>query len=134
MQKIIAFCPEKGIDMVKLGCTSPKMANIYLNKLTEGKFYSFMNGDKKLLEKNQEEVVGGPYIVFTRKTVVDETFFRKSTNKNKSVVETDASQLYLHSMSQPMPSVLYTRWDLDSETVRITPRENKTYSFENMVM
>ena len=29
---------------------------------------------------------------------------------------------------------LYTRWDLDSETSRFTPRQNKTRSFENIVM
>ena len=29
---------------------------------------------------------------------------------------------------------LYTRWDIDSETSRFTPRQNKTLSFENMVM
>ena len=33
-----------------------------------------------------------------------------------------------------MPTGLYTRWDLDSERSRFTPRQNKTRSFENMVM
>ena len=33
-----------------------------------------------------------------------------------------------------MPTNLYTRWDLDSETSRFTPRQNKTRSFGNMVM
>ena len=33
-----------------------------------------------------------------------------------------------------MPTGLYTRWDIDSETSRFTPRQNKTRSFENMVM
>ena len=33
-----------------------------------------------------------------------------------------------------MPTELYTRWDLDSETSRIRPRQNKTRSFENMVI
>ena len=33
-----------------------------------------------------------------------------------------------------MPTGLYTRWDLDSESSRFTPRQNKTRSFENMVM
>ena len=37
-------------------------------------------------------------------------------------------------MSQPMPTGLYTRWDLDSETSRFTTRQNKTRSFENMVL
>ena len=37
-------------------------------------------------------------------------------------------------MGQPMPTGLYTRWDIDSETGRFTPRQNKTRSFEIMVM
>ena len=37
-------------------------------------------------------------------------------------------------MGQPMPTGLYTRWGIDSETGRFTPRQNKTRSFEKMVM
>ena len=33
-----------------------------------------------------------------------------------------------------MPAGLYTRWDFDSETSRFTPRQDKTRSFDNMVM
>ena len=46
----------------------------------------------------------------------------------------DASQLYPYWMCQPMPTGPYTHWDLESETSRFTPRQNKTRSFENMVM
>ena len=89
---------------------------------------------KEIKQKFREDVVGGPSIVFTRKAVVDKTFIRKSTNICKSIVEIDASQLYPYSMCQPMPTGLYTRWDLDSERSRFTPRQNKARSFENMVM
>ena len=37
---------------------------------------------------------GGPSIVFTKKAVVDETFFRDSTNWLKAIVGIDACQLY----------------------------------------
>ena len=134
MQKMIAFYHDKDIDMLKLGCTLPNLANICLHKSTDAKFYPFMEGDRDLLEKIREDVVGGPYIVFTRKAVVDETFIRKSTNLCKSIVGIDASQLYPYSMCQSMPTCLYTRWDFDSETSRFIPRQNKTRSFENMVM
>ena len=79
-------------------------------------------------------MVGGPSIVFTRKAVVDETFIRKSSNLCKSLVGIDASQLYPYSMCQPMPTGLYTRWEYDSETKRFTARQNKSRSFENMVL
>ena len=120
--------------MLKLGCTLPNLANIYLHKSTVAKFYPFTEGNKDLLEKNREDVVGGPYIVFTRKAVVNETFIRKSTNISKLIVGIDASQLYPYSMCQPLTTGLYTRWNLDSEPSRFTPRQNKTRSFENMVM
>ena len=80
MQKMIAFYHDKDIHMLKLGCTLPNLANICLHKSTDTKFYPFTEGDKNLLEKIREDVVGGPAIVFTRKTVVDQTFIRKSTN------------------------------------------------------
>ena len=87
--------------------------------------------DKDLLGKIRKDVVGGPSLVFTRKAVVDETFIRKSTNICKTLVGIDAGQLYPYSMCHPMPTGLYT--DIDSETTRFTPRQNKTRSFENMV-
>ena len=120
MQKLIEFYHNKGIDMLKLGCTLPNLANICLHKWTDSKFYPPTESDKDLLEKIREDRVGGPSIVFTRKAVVDETFRRKSTNLCKSIVGIYANQLYPHSMCQPMPTGLYTRWVYDSETKRVT--------------
>ena len=134
MQKLLAFYHDKDIDMLKLRCTLPNLSHICLHKSTDAKFYPFTEGDKNLLEKIREGVVGGPSIVFTRKAVVDETFFSKSTNICKSILGIDASQLYPYSMCQPMPTGLYTRWDFDSEPSKFFPRQNKTRSFENIVM
>ena len=133
MQKMIPFFHDKDIDMLKLGCTLPNLANICLHQSTDATFYPFTEGDKDLWEKIREDVVGDPSIVFTRKAVVDETFIRKSANICKSTVGIDASQLYPYSMCQSMPTGFYTRWDLDSETSRFTPRQNKTRSLEIMV-
>ena len=82
--------------------------------------------------KIREDMVDGPSIVFTRKAVVDETFIRKSTNMCKSIVGKDASQLYPYSMCKPMPTGLYRNYD--SESQKFMPRQNKTCSFENMVL
>ena len=130
---MVAFYHDKNIDKLKLGCTLPNPANICSHKSTDGKIYPFTERDKNLLEKIREGIVGGPFIVFTRKVVVDETFVRKSANICKFIVGIDASQLYPYSMCQPMPTGLYTRRDFDSETSRFTPRQNKTRSFEKMV-
>ena len=126
MQKMISFYHDKVIDMLKLGCTLPNLANICLHKSTDAKFHPFTEADKNFLEEIREDVVGGPSIAFTRKAIVDETFIQKSANICKSIVGIDASQLYPYSMCQPMPNGLYTRWDLDSETSRFTPRQKKT--------
>ena len=121
MQKVIAFYHDKNIDMLKLGCTLPNLANICLHKSTDAKFYPFKEGDEDLLEKIREDVVRGPSIVFTRKAVIDATFIQKSSNICKSIVGIDASQLNPYSMCQPIPTGLYMRWDIDSETSRFTP-------------
>ena len=116
VQKMIEIYHQKEIDMLKLGCTLPNLANIWLHKSKDSKFYPFTESDKDLLEKIREDMVGGPSIVFTRKALVDETFIRKSMNLCKSIVGMDASQLYAYSMCQPMPSGLYTRWNYDYES------------------
>ena len=93
MPKLTAFYHDKDIDMLKLGCILPNLANICLHKSTDAKIYPFTEGDKDLLEKNRKDIVGGPSIVFTCKAVVDETFIRKSANICKPFVGIDASQL-----------------------------------------
>ena len=134
MQKLIEFYHQKAIDMLKLACTVPNLANICLHKSTDSKFYPSSGSEKDLLEKLHEDMVGGPSIVFTRKIVVDETFSRKWMNLWKSFVGIDASQLYPFSMCQLMPTGLYTGWNYDSESQKFMPRLNKTRSFENMVL
>ena len=102
---MIAFYHDKDIDLLTLGCTLPNLANICLYKSTDAKFYPFTEGDKELLEKIREDVVGGPSVVFTRKAVVNETFVLTSANKCRSFVGIDANQLYPYTMCQPMPTV-----------------------------
>ena len=52
MQKMLAFYHKKGIDMLKLGCTLPNLANICLHKSTSAKFYPFTETEKKPVAKN----------------------------------------------------------------------------------
>ena len=73
MQKMIDFYNNKGSDMLKLGCTLPNLANICLHKSTDSKLYPSTQPDKDLLEKIREDMVGGPSIVFTSETLLDET-------------------------------------------------------------
>ena len=134
MQEIIEFHYQEEMDMLKLGCTLANLANSYLQNLTDSKFYPFTESDKDLFEKIREDMVGGPSIVFSRMTVVDETFILKSTNLFKSIVGIDASQLYSYSMCQPMSTGLYASWNQNSESQKIMRRQKKTRSFKNMVL
>ena len=137
MQKMMEFYHNKGIDMLKLGCTLPNLANICLHKSTNSKFYPFVEADKDLHDKIREDMTGGPSIVFTRKAIVDQTYIRHRSivgNICKSIVGIDASQLYPFSMCQEMPTGLYTRWEFDSDSQKFKARQNKSRKFENMVM
>ena len=133
MKKMMKFYHDQKIDMLKLGCTLPNLANICLHKSTDRKFYPFIEADKDLHEKIRSEMTGGPSIVFTRKAVVDKTFIRRSNNICKTIVGIDASQLYPFSMCQAMPTGLYTRWEFDTNLQKFKARQNKIRKFENMV-
>ena len=131
---MIDFYYYKGNDMLKLGCTLPNLADICLHKSTDSKFHPVTETENDLLEKMRDVMVGGPSIVFNCKPVVDETFIRKWDNLCKSIVGIDGSQLYAHSMCQPMPIGSYARWEYDSETQSFTPRRKKIRIFEKFAI
>ena len=134
MQKTLAFYHKKGIDRLKLGCAIPDLANICLRKSTSANFYPFNESDKDLLQKIREDMVGGHSTVFRRKAVVDETFIRKTRKICKTKFGIDESQVYPYSMCQPMPTRLYTRWEYGTDSNRFKPQQNKSRSFECLVM
>ena len=94
VQKIFQYYHNKGIDMLRIGCTLPDLAIICLNNYTSAKFYPFGKSDTDLLSKFREDMDRWPLKVFTRKTVNDETLIHESTNFYKLIVGIDASQLY----------------------------------------
>ena len=63
LQKWIVFYRDKNIDMLKLGCTLPNLANICPHKCTDAKFHPFTEGYKDLL-KNFEETSLADYLSF----------------------------------------------------------------------
>ena len=74
-------------------------------------------------------------LFFTKKkVVVDQTFIRNSESLYKSIVGIDASQLYPFSTCQEMPTGLYTRWELDTDSQKLRARTNRSRTFDNMVM
>ena len=77
-------------------------------------------------------MLGGPTIVFTRKTA----HISKSTKVCKAIVGIHASQLYPYSMCQPLPTGLYTRYKFDADSQKFNPKphRNKSRSLRNIVM
>ena len=133
-EKLMEFYHSKRIDTVKLGCALSNLANISLHSSTIVKFYPFLEGDEDLLQKIGKDMVGGPSIALTRRTVVEETRIRSSSNTCTWIVGIDANQLYPHAMCQSMPTGLYTCWEFNVDLQRFKIRSNRTRSLENIVM
>ena len=70
----------------------------------------------------------------TRKAVVDQTFIRNFEDFYMSIVGIDANQLYPFSMCQEMPTGLYSRWELDTDSQNFRARTNRSRTIEKMVM
>ena len=51
MQEMIEFYHNKGINMLKLGCTLPKLANICLHRSTSAIFHPFTESIKICFQK-----------------------------------------------------------------------------------
>ena len=101
--------------MLKLGCTLPNSGNICLHSSTNHKFFPLVEVDKDLHVKICQDMTCGPTTVFTRKSVVDQTHIRSSGIICKSTMGVYASQIYLFSVSQEMPTGLYTGRELDRD-------------------
>ena len=125
MQKEIDFFHEKGIDILKLGCILPNLANICLLNSTDYKFYPLFLSDSDLFEKKNGKIWPVVTELLFRKAVANETFIRKSNNLCKSNIDIDASQFYPYSMRQDMPTRMYTRWDDNEETQKFKAGQNR---------
>ena len=80
-QKLVVADHDRDIDMLNLLCTLPNLTKICLDKPTDAKFYHFTEADKQLFQTLREDVVGGPSVVSTRKTVIDDLFFESLLTK-----------------------------------------------------
>ena len=58
MRKMIDFHHNKDIEMLKLGCTLPNLANIFLHKPTDTKIDPITVADQQFLEKNRDFLGG----------------------------------------------------------------------------
>ena len=75
MYTMIDVDHNKKIDILKLGCLLPNMVNMRFYISLDSIFYPFAEMDENLFEQIRKTSVGGPSIVFTGKSVVDEIFY-----------------------------------------------------------
>ena len=133
MTKMILFYHSKQIDMLKLGYTLPNWANRILHSSTDATFFPFCEQDKEYANYIRNWLTRGPSIIFTRYAKVGETKIRESENVCKSIVGIDASQLYPFSMTNEMPTGLYTKWEFNDDTAKFHPIRNWSL-FEQQVI
>ena len=134
LQKTVNFYHNQSIDKLKLGCISFNTATICMQNCASAKIYPFTICDKEMISKFFAEMVGRRPVLFTQKTVVDETHIQNFTNVCKSIARMDASKLYPRPKCQPMPTILYTWYEFDADLLGFKPRRNKTRSLEKMLL
>ena len=132
MQKLNVFYQRIDIDMLKLCCTLPNLVNNCLHKHTNMKLYPLTELEELFEKKGMMLSVVLLSLSVAKQLLMKLSF--QSLQTCKSIVVIDASQLYPYLMCQPALNGLFTRWNLDPNTKRYTPRQNKKSSFENMVM
>ena len=130
----VVVCHNRGIDVLKMGCTLPNLANNCLYSFIGANLYLLIERDKLLPLKVRKDIVGGPSILFTRKSVVDETHIRKSTYVCQTIFGIDAGRFYHYSSRWATLTEFYIRYGFDAYLPWLKPRQKKSRSFGNTVM
>ena len=134
LQKTENFLARHLYRFVEAGLYITKPGQHLSTQIYGCKILSLDGGRKKSVVKKSKGGFWWPFYQFHTQSGRWWNFIRKTTNISKSIVEVDASQLHSYSMCQPMPVGPYTRWNLNPQTSRFTPGQNKTRSFENMAL
>ena len=134
IRRMMLFYHAKNIDMLKLGCTLPNLANTFLHKSTSDKFFPFTEKDKDYDSYIRSWLTGGPSIIFNRYAKAGETRIDDSEHVCKTILGIDASQLYPFAMTKDMPTGLYTKWEFDQATMMYHPKRNTQSFFEYQVI
>lgn len=107
---VLNYCKmywEKNIDVFKVAFSIPGLARLNLFNASEKKhavFPLFDFSTKDIYRTIQDNIVGGPSIIFTRYHESGKTFLRGNFEKPcKRIVGYDANALYLHCIGQNMP-------------------------------
>ena len=133
MLTMMKFYHDRGIDMLKLGCTLPNLANRILHSSTNFKFFPFIESDRQYDDYIRKWLTGGPSIIFTRYAKVGDTKIKNSSNVCKAIVGIDASHLYPFAMTKELPTGPYTKWELKEDN-RFHPNRLRRSHFEELIL
>ena len=136
MQKMIEFYHQKEIAKLNMVCTLHNLAKTCLHKSTDSKFHPFTETTKTCWRRFVKAWFLVPPLSLHAKL-----WLTKLLSANQRIctsqlsAKTQANSVRIpYSLCQPMPTGLYARWNYDSESQKFIPRQNKTRSFENMVL
>ena len=102
------FYKERKIDFIHQAISLPGIAmRVCFDSVTDpnAEFHLFNNKNKDIYKLFNNNIVGGPSIIFNRHHEAGKTFSRNNLNKPcEQIVGYDANALYLWAIGQPMPS------------------------------
>ena len=135
IEKMIDFYHDKDIDKLKLGCTSPNLANIGLHKSTDARICPFTDGDKDLLEKKFERMLLVVHLSFFHgKQLLMKLFIEnQQTYENLLLGLMPANYIPIRCVNPCLPVFIRVaisiRKQVDSNRDRTRPSALKIWSF-----
>ena len=133
IEKMYQFYKNRHIDMFKDGISVPGLTLKYMFQGLTDYFTLPDEKNKDLYHLLNDNIVGGPSIVFHRYNEKDHTFIRPTEYVNpkpcKSVIGFDANALYLWSIMQDMPTGHFLLRKEETGFRRETPRR-----YEHMII
>ena len=106
--KMLEFYFDREIDLFKDTISLPNLARAELFKCGKSLFPLFDYQNQDIYRTIQQNIVGGPSIIFKREARAGETPIRNNPNViGQRILGHDANGLYAYCIAQPMPTGCY---------------------------
>ena len=108
VDKMLQFYSRMGVDLFKDTISLPNLARTQLFKQSNTQFPLFDSTNQDLYRIVQQNIVGGPSIIFKREAIAGETPIRNNPNEiGQRILGHDANGLYAFCIAQEMPTGCY---------------------------
>ena len=108
VEKMLEFYFSTGIDLFKTTISLPNLARSELFKCTDALFPVFDYLNQDIYRTIQQNIVGGPSIIFKREAKAGESSIRNNPSViGQRIMGHDANGLYAYCIAQPMPTGCY---------------------------